>query len=190
MTDDEVKPDPKINFFLKNIGILIKMKRANRKRILKFVNNTPNLKEPLIPKYEGNAGSMEEGMIYVMFNSEGKTSPTEIDTVYRFFWVDAPDLRFSVIDGFLISEKFKDEHWETLYPRGMLKNKTKERYHQEVFEDEVEMLIDGTWEEGYTFNFNDKKIGVSAKLKFKTSPKSVITYYARYETWLKLPKAF
>lgn len=177
MTENEVKPDPKMSFFLKNIGMLIKMKRANRKRILKFVNNIPNLKEPLIPKFEGNTGPMEEGMIYVMFNSEGKTSPSDIDTVYRFFWVDAPDLRLSVIDGFLISEKFEEEQWVTFYPRGMLKNETKERYHQEVLEEEVEMLIDGTWEEGYIFNFNDKKIGVSAKLKFETIPKSVITYY-------------
>lgn len=178
MPEEEILPNPKISFYLKNILMLIKLKRSNKKRIEKFVYNAPLLKEPLIPKSEGNFGPMEEGMIYVMFNSEGETLPQAIDSVFRFFWVDSPDLRISIIYSFLVSEKFKSERWGKSYPRGMLKNQTKERYHQEVFEEEAEMFIDGTWEEGYIFNFLDKKIGISAKLKYEPlNPKSVLVYY-------------
>lgn len=99
---------------------------------------------------------MEEGMIYIMFNSEGKEDPDKIDTVFRFFWVDAPSLRLSVLDSFIVSEKLETRKWDAFYSKGVLLNKTKDRYHQEVSEPELDFLIDGTWEEGYSFKFDDK----------------------------------
>ena len=95
MSTDEVKPKISLKFILKNFGTIIKMKRANRKKIEKLVQANKPLKEPIIPSTEGTGGSMEEGMIYVMFNSN-EDEPSEIfDTVYRYFWVNAPSLQFS-----------------------------------------------------------------------------------------------
>ena len=69
MSETAIEPKPKISFFIKNIGLLLKLKRADRKVGEDFVNANKRLLEPLYPKSEGNAGPMEEGMIYVMFNS-------------------------------------------------------------------------------------------------------------------------
>ncbi|MCE7743350.1 MAG: hypothetical protein GOP50_12940, partial [Candidatus Heimdallarchaeota archaeon] len=160
------------------LGMLWKLKRANRKSGEKFVNSNIKLESPLYPQSEGNKGPMEEGMIYVMFNSEGKTDSEKIDTVFRFFWVDAPDLRLSVLDSFIVSEKLETRKWDEFYPKGVLLNKTKDRYHQEVSEPELDFLIDGTWAEGYSFEFNDKKLGITAKLNYTPiNDKGILVYY-------------
>ncbi|MCE7739270.1 MAG: hypothetical protein GPJ50_07820 [Candidatus Heimdallarchaeota archaeon] len=178
MSKADVKPKPKFIFFLKNLGLLWKLKRADRKVGEDFVNANKKLLEPIYPVSEGNKGPMEEGMIYVMFNSEGKEDPDKIDTVFRFFWVDAPVLRLSVLDSFIVSEKLKTRKWDEFYPRGVLLNKMKDRYHQEVSEPEVDFLIDGTWDEGYSFVFNDKKLDITAKLNYTpTNDKGILVYY-------------
>lgn len=107
MPTNEVEPKPKIKFFLKNLRTLIKMKRASRTRIEEFVKANKQLHEPIMPSTEGTGGPMEEGMIYIMFNSNEDTSKEIFDNVYRFFWVNAPDLRFSFLDAFLVSKTFK-----------------------------------------------------------------------------------
>lgn len=178
MNKSNIQPKPKLVFFLKNIGLLWKLKRANRRTGEKFVNSNVKLLEPLYPQSEGNKGPMEEGMIYVMFNSEGKEDIDKINTAFRFFWVDAPDLRLSVLDSFIVSEKFQTRKWDEIYPKGVLFNKTKDRYHQEVSEPEVDFLIDGTWEEGYSFDFNDKKLDITAKLNYTPiNDKGILVYY-------------
>ena len=85
MSKADIKPKPKLSFFLKNLGLLWKLKRADRKVGEDFVNANKKLLEPIYPVSEGNKGPMEEGMIYIMFNSEGKEDPDKIDTVFRFF---------------------------------------------------------------------------------------------------------
>jgi len=141
MSKADIKPKPKLSFFLKNLGLLWKLKRADRKVGEDFVNANKKLLEPIYPVSEGNKGPMEEGMIYVMFNSEGKEDPEKIDTVFRFFWVE-------------------------------------DRYHQEVSEPELDFLIDGNWKEGYSFEFDDKKLGITAKLKYTPiSDKGILVYY-------------
>ena len=109
MSKSDLKPKPKLIFFLKNLGLLWKLKRADRRSGEKFVNSNVKLLEPLYPQSEGNKGPMEEGMIYVMFNSKGKEDIDKIDTVFRFFWVDAPDLRLSVLDSFIVSVNSKSQ---------------------------------------------------------------------------------
>lgn len=178
MSKADIKPKPKLSFFLKNLGLLWKLKRADRKVGEDFVNSNKKLLEPIYPVSEGNKGPMEEGMIYVMFNSEGKEDPDKIDTVFRFFWVDAPSLRLSVLDSFIVSEKLETRKWDEFYSKGVLLNKTKNRYHQEVSEPELDFLIDGTWEEGYYFEFDDKKLGITAKLNYSPiSDKGILVYY-------------
>jgi hypothetical protein len=178
MNKTDIKPKPKLSFFLKNLGLLWKLKRANRKVGEDFVNANKKLLEPIYPVSEGNKGPMEEGMIYVMFNSEGKENLDKIDTVFRFFWVDSPSLRLSVLDSYIVSEKFSSRQWETFYQKGVLLNKSKNRYHQEVAEPELDFLIDGTWDEGYTFEFHDKKLDMKAKLTYTSlTPKGILVYY-------------
>ncbi|MHA1224329.1 MAG: hypothetical protein ACTSP3_13965 [Candidatus Heimdallarchaeaceae archaeon] len=178
MSKSDIQPKPQLSFFLKNLGLLLRLKRANRKVGEDFVNANKKLLEPLYPKSEGSQGPMEEGMIYVMFNSEGKEKVEEIDTAFRFFWVDAPSLRLSVLDSFIISEKFTSRQWEEFYDKGALLNKTKKRYHQEVNEPELAFLIDGTWKEGYYFEFEDKKLNISAKLNYvPLDSKGILVYY-------------
>ncbi len=173
----EVQPKPKIRFFLKNIGTIIKIKRANRAKIEKFLQTTKPLDQPIMPTFEGTGGPMEEGMIYVMFNSEDGSS-LAIDSVFRVFWVNAPDLQFAFFDSFFISEKLKMGQWERSYPHGIFKNRSKERFHQEVSLEEFSMICDGIWSEGYDYVFEDKRNDISGKLHFEPlSPKGVIVYY-------------
>jgi len=75
MATDEIQPKITLKFILKNLGTIIKMKRANRTRIDKLVKANQQLKAPIMPTTEGTGGAMEEGMIYIMFNSNEETSP-------------------------------------------------------------------------------------------------------------------
>ncbi|MFX1514013.1 MAG: hypothetical protein ACFFCQ_15650 [Promethearchaeota archaeon] len=177
MPELEVKPKPKVSFFLKNIGTIIKIKRANRKKIEKFISSTPYLNQPLMPSFEGTGGPMEEGMIYLMFNSQDGTS-SSIDSVFRVFWVNAPDLRFAFFDSFLISENLKMGQWERSYSEGIFKNRSKSRFHQEVSLEEFSMTCDGIWSEGYHFVFEDKLNEISGEVNLTPlSPEGVIVYY-------------
>lgn len=111
MIMNEIQPKPSAKFFLRNIPIILKLKTSKRKKIERFINTTKRLPNPMYPKSEGSKGPMEEGMIYAIFNSEGKGGSETFDTVFKFFWVDAPSLRYSCIDSFLISEKLPSKLW-------------------------------------------------------------------------------
>ena len=178
MSKAEIQPKPKLSFFLRNLKLLLKLRKANRKVGEDFVNSNKKLLEPILPESEGNKGPMEEGMIYVMFNSEGKEEVEKIDTSFRFFWVDSPSLRLSVLDSFIVSEKFSSRQWEEFYNKGVLLNKVKDHYHQEVAESELDFIIDGNWDDGYHFEFHDKKLDISAKLDYTPlDKKSILVYY-------------
>jgi len=178
MSTQDIQPKLPIMFYIKNFGLLLKLKRANRKRGEDFVKSNKKLEKPLYPKSEGNQGPMEEGMIYVLFNSAGQDGIDNIDTSFRFFWVDAPSMHFSVVDSFIVSEQFSSQQWAKAYSKGILLNKTKNRYHQEVTEPEVDFLIDGTWNKGYFFEFHDKKLHIKAKLNYTPlNEKGIICYY-------------
>ena len=119
---------------------------------------------------------MEEGMIYVLFNSEDGSSPP--DSVFRAFWVNSPDIRFSFFDSFLVSERLSSGQWAKTYPRGILKNRSPRRSHQEVSLEEYDMVFDGTWQEGYSFTFEDRLNHISGELEFEPlSSKGVLVYY-------------
>lgn len=178
MPTDEVEPKPKLKFFVKNLRTLIKVKKANRNRIEKFVNANKQLNEPIIPSTEGTGGPMEEGMIYIMFNSNEDMSTEIFDTAYRFFWVNAPDLRFSILDAFLVSSTFKSGQWVKKSNQPMFKRLSKIKFHQEVNLDDCYFEFDGTWESSYTFSFHDKQIDLKGKLKYEAlDPKGVLVYY-------------
>ncbi|MDY6878259.1 MAG: hypothetical protein SWK90_18905 [Chloroflexota bacterium] len=172
----QVTPKPTLGFFLGNAGALLRMKRANRKNIEQQVTATRLLVEPTIPTFEGTGGPMEEGMIYLLFNSEDGAGP--IDTVFRVFWVNAPALRFAFLDAFLVSENLSSGQWSRTYPHGILKHRTKGHYHQEVDLEAYTMTCDGTWHEGYTFQFNDKRNHISGDVKIQAlSPKGVLVFF-------------
>ncbi|MFW9996896.1 MAG: hypothetical protein ACFFD4_32945 [Candidatus Odinarchaeota archaeon] len=128
MSRQDAEPTVTRSFILKNLRTIIKLKRANRQRIEKFIDNTRRLEKPVIPSasFEGTGGPMEEGMIYLMFASKDSAS-LDIDTVYRVFWVNAPNIYYSVIDAFLVSEKFRPGVWEKAYPHGIFKNLSNHR---------------------------------------------------------------
>ncbi len=178
LKSEEIEPKLKLRFYLKNIGMFINMKRSNRKRMEKFIGGNKLLTQPIIPDFEGTGGPMEEGMIYLLFSSNNETSLSAIDSVFRFFWVNAPDLRLGLIDGFLISEKLNSGHWEKFYSQNIFNNLSKKRYHQDIFLEGIQITFDGTWKEGYTFNFNDKYNKISGRLRYEPlSTKSVLVYY-------------
>jgi len=178
MPTNEVEPKPKIKFFLKNLRTLIKMKRASRTRIEEFVKANKQLNEPIMPTTEGTGGPMEEGMIYIMFNSNEDNSKEIFDNVYRFFWVNAPDLRFSFLDAFLVSKTFKQEQWEKFSNQPIFKNLSKTKFHQEVDLVDCKFEFDGTWKSGYTFSFQDKQIDIKGNLVFEAlDTKGVLVYY-------------
>jgi hypothetical protein len=137
------------------------------------------MKKPLAPTFEGTGGPMEEGMVYVMFN--GEESPESIqnlNSVWRVFWVVAPELNYHQIDSFLISEVFKNHHWERYYRDPIFHNLSKDRWHQEIHLKEMDMVMDGTWNTGYNLKFDDRLNQVSGDLQFsKLTPKSALVYY-------------
>lgn len=68
MPTNEVEPKPKIKFFLKNLRTLIKMKRASRTRIEKFLKANKQLNEPIMPSTEGTgANGRRNDLYYVQF---------------------------------------------------------------------------------------------------------------------------
>lgn len=183
MTSEQIQPKPTPWFFVKNLGKLLKLKTSNRRKIEKFVHSNKKLNQPLYPKTEGTRGPMEEGMIYVLFNSDGLEDIEKINTAFRFFWVDAPSLRFAAFDSYIVSETFTSKHWGISYPRGFLLNSGKTRYHQEIREDKADFCIDGTWEEGYNFDFHDKQLDMKAKLRYTPlDSKGILFYYNGRET--------
>jgi hypothetical protein len=178
MPTDEIQPNISLKFILKNLGTIIKMKRANINRMDKFVRANQNLIEPIMPTTEGTGGPMEEGMIYVIFNSNEESSPELFDSVYRVFWVNAPDLKFSVFDGSLISENLKSGQWDRSFGKAIFENLSKTHFHQEVHFDDCNLEFDGKWPEGYICTFHDKKLDIKGKLEYKAiDPKGVLVYY-------------
>jgi hypothetical protein len=133
--------------------------------------------QPLIPRFEGSGGPMEEGMLYVLFNSKGKSALSAIDTVSRFFWVNAPALKYAFLDSYLLSEHFKSGQWATPYQHGILKNPSKDRYHQELLLQDAELLIDGSWQEGYQYTFHDRINDIAGDLTLTLIKNCVLVYY-------------
>ena len=165
-------------FLLKNSKTISKLKRANRNKIENFIRENKPLKEPIMPSTEGTGGPMEEGMIYVMFNSNEGESPDIFDTVYRFFWLNAPSLPFSFFDTFLVSETYKSSIWVKVSNRGIFKNLSKTRFHQEINIKACDLEFDGIWKEGYKLIFHDKKMDIKGNLTFESlDPKGVLVYY-------------
>ncbi len=170
-----VTPKPTIGFFVRNIGTLIKMKRADRTLAEKQVAAVKRLDSPLVPGFEGTGGPMEEGMIYLHFNSlDGEGLP---DSAFRVFWVNAPSLRFSFFDSFLVSEGLASGQWDRSYPRGILLNRSRNRFHQEVALEGFSMECDGTWDQGYRYRFEDRIHRIAGDVAITPRPGGVLTYF-------------
>jgi hypothetical protein len=135
--------------------------------------------EPLMPSFEGVGGPMEEGMVYVMFSNDATTkSVLNLNSVWRAFWVVAPELKYHQIDAFLISEVFKNRDWERYFREPIFHNPSEDRWHQEIHLKEIDMVMDGTWETGYTLEFEDRLNHIAGDLKFsRLTPKSALVYY-------------
>ncbi len=166
-----------IGFLLKNLKTVVKIKRSSRKRIEQFIASTPQMTQPLIPTFEGTGGPMEEGMLYVLFHSKGKSALSAIDTISRFFWVNAPAIKYAFLDSYLLSERFESGQWATPYQHGILENLSKDRYHQEISLQDAELLIDGSWQEGYHYTFNDYINDIAGTLTLTPIENSVLVYY-------------
>ncbi|MDH5403745.1 MAG: hypothetical protein OEZ01_08265 [Candidatus Heimdallarchaeota archaeon] len=181
MSETSIDPTVTKKFILKNIKKLIQMRRANGGTGKYFVNSTKRLKAPIIPSFEGSKHNqpMDEGMIYIMFNSEGDDSSVmNIDTVWRVFWLFSPDLKFHQIETYLISEKLGFRKWMRFYPDSILNNSSKQRFHQDIEIDIIKMLMDGKWGETYLFHFDDKGAKLSGELTYQPiDPKATLVYY-------------
>ena len=112
MSADPIKPKLGFKFVLENLRELWKLARSNEESVQKVISETQHLTTPLPPRPEGRGRPMDEGMIYLLFNSNGQSNtPLNFDSVYRIFWVAAPNLNYHQLDAFLISERFGNHHW-------------------------------------------------------------------------------
>lgn len=59
----------------------------------------------------------------------------------------------------------------------VLVNKAKNRYHQEFEEQEAGFRIDGTMQEGYSFEFSDRQLGLNAKLNYTPMDEKGLLFY-------------
>ena len=157
-SDETISPRLGLSFFLRNARLLMKMRRTNRKKIERAINSTERMDRCLIPTFEGTGGPMEEGMVYLMFNSEHGKLP--VDSVFRLFWVNSPSLHFSFLDSFLISKKLISGRWERKNSVGVFQT-SKHKFHQEVKVEEYEMVLDGSLSTGYSMVFVDRINGIS-----------------------------
>ncbi len=172
---DAVVPKPTIGFFLGNMGKLLKMRRATRAGAESQVAAVEKQDQPIIPDFEGTGGPMEEGMIYLLFNAQEGIGP--MDSSFRIFWVNAPSLRFSFFDSFLVSESLKSGQWDRSFQRGIFEARAKDRFHQEVHLTDFDMVCDGCWAEGYDFHFDDRLHQISGDVRFEPFDEGVLTYF-------------
>lgn len=173
-TNEQASTKPSLVFVLRNAPTLIKMRRANKESIEKFVKSLQHMDQCVPPTFEATGGPMEEGMIYLMFNSESGILP--VDTVFRLFWVNSPQLHFSFLDSFLISTKFRSGRWEKEFSKPVFKT-SKQKFHQEVKVEEYEMVFDGTLSNGYEMKFVDRPNGISGQLRYVPLKDGVVTYF-------------
>jgi|GEM_PF-7016293 len=173
-SSEEASPKPRLGFLLRNARLLSKMKKVDKEEIEKFVNSIERFNRCVVPDFEETGGPMEEGMIYLMFNSENGMMP--IDSVFRLFWVNSPQLRFSFLDSFFISTKFTSGRWEKKFSKAIFQT-SKHNFHQEVHVDEFEMIFDGEISTGYSLYFVDRKNNISGHLKYDPLEDGVITYF-------------
>ncbi|MHA2060055.1 MAG: hypothetical protein ACW976_04675, partial [Candidatus Ranarchaeia archaeon] len=167
MSRKPIPPTELLRFMSHHKRLFLRLLRANPLLVRRQVRNVRRMKKPLAPTFEGTGGPMEEGMVYVMFN--GEESPESIqnlNSVWRVFWVVAPELNYHQIDSFLISEVFKNHHWERYYRDPIFHNLSKDRWHQEIHLKEMDMVMDGTWNTGYNLKFDDRLNQVSGDLQF------------------------
>ncbi len=176
---DKLKPKPIPSFYFKNIPLFYGLLKSRIPGVVKWsANSVKRLDNSLYPYFEGTGGPMEEGMIYLMFNSEGKESVRDIDTVMRTYWIAADQLRFHILDSYLISQKFPNYHMrEPPYQKPIFKNLSKTDFHQEVSLEGRFMEMDGNWKDGYRLNFDFDYISVKGDLKqMPLTPKTTLFY--------------
>jgi len=181
MREEILDPQVKKRFYIKNLLKIIRLTRSNREKVLNFIEDTHHLDEPMLDLFEGTGGPMEEGMIYLLFDSKnGSKNPNDYDSVFRIFWILGPDLTYHQIDSFLLSTNpnLPSKQWRRFSETNFFKNLSKEKFHQEMSEKELEFTFDGTWEQGYSFRFSDNIIGLSGDLTYNPiSPKGTLLYY-------------
>ncbi|MHA1838870.1 MAG: hypothetical protein ACTSYO_02775 [Candidatus Ranarchaeia archaeon] len=178
MSEHQTPPIFLLRFFLKHKGLFNRLLLTDQGSIRRQVLSTRRLQSPIQPKFEGAEGPMEEGMIYLLFASDGKSDDIQnLDSVYRLFWVLAPDLNYHQIDAFLISSRLGTRHWTRYYLKPIFLQSSR-HWHQESHIDFLDLEMDGSWRHGYAMRFNDRINKIRGDLRYNPlSQKATLTYY-------------
>jgi len=133
------------------------------------------MKEPLIPtpKHEGGQIPMEEAMWYIFFDSKGGD---DLDTVIRYFWVNAPIINVTFNDIFMVSESLGNKFFLKIYNSSDIIKSMKGRAHTVEKSDEFEYVFTGTYKEGYKLKFKDYATNVEGDIEYYPHEKGVLFY--------------
>ncbi len=187
MSNKIVKPKRTPEFILRNIPSLCKMLRARNPNVIEnSLKKIKTLDNALYP-FEGAGKPMDVGMIYLMFNSEGKSSVFDIDTVTRIWWGTCKQADFHFMDVFLLSEKFPNSHFREYYSKPIFNRLSEKDFHRGISLDKVMLEIDGNWNDGYDYSFDYKFDGLNLKadhLKYKALNQQSALIYANGKPYI------
>lgn len=160
---------------LKYLPQIIGSKLANKKKVEAFMKARKHMDQPIIPtkKDEGQQGMMEEGMWYVIFDANGDGT---WDSALRYFWVNAPAIKVTVNDLFLVSEVLKGRRASKMYSRTDVIVTEPGRANIVGKAEEFEYHFTGTYHEGYKLVFNDRGTNIEGEVIYKPHPKGVLFY--------------
>ncbi|OLS24782.1 MAG: hypothetical protein HeimC2_20870 [Candidatus Heimdallarchaeota archaeon LC_2] len=154
--------------------LMLRMLKADANSFRAEVNAINLMPTAMQPAFEGTDDMMEEGMVYIMFNS---VPGRPIDSVWRIFFVNIPAMGWCEIDVFLISERLPSYHWsESFFDH--FRNLSPNKFHQEFSNNKISFVIDGTWQQGYKFEFVDIQNGCFANITFEKLSRNHVLVYA------------
>ena len=171
----DLKPRYNHVILLKSLPIIIQSKLSSKEKVERFLKTRQYMTDPLIPtpKHEGGQLPMEEAMWYILFDSKGGN---DIDTVTRYFWVNAPIINMTFNDIFLVSEKLKNRFFLKIYNSADIIKSTPERAHTIGKAKEFAYEFTGTYQKGYKLKFKDFATNIEGDVFYKPHPKGVLFY--------------
>ena len=168
---------PRYNYIvlLKSLPIIIQSKLANKEKVERFLRRRRYMSDPLIPtpQQEGGQLPMEEAMWYILFDSKGGN---DIDTVLRYFWVNAPIINMTFNDIFLVSEKLENKFFLKIYNSADIIKSDPGKAHTTGKSEEFEYEFAGTYHGGYRLKFKDFATNIEGDVFYKPHPKGVLFY--------------
>ena len=178
MSERPIPPIFLLNFFLAHSDLFARLLQSKPSTIQDQILATKRLPNALPPTFEGAEGPVEEGMVYLLFNSRGNSSKIQdLDSVYRLFWVVAPEINYHQIDAFLISTHLQTQHWVRYFYTPVIQQ-SPTHWHQEAHIAPLEMVMHGDWKTQYDLQFHDRIINLQGTLQYTPiDPQATLTYY-------------